>query len=308
MRTTPIIDIIRKYGLTSKRLSPKSKIKYEDAVKAVMEYQNSELKIEEVIDNTRSASHNNCHCGLPGCGQRIRYEYILKSKDGSSAEELVAGSTCVWPTLGLSELEKKDFFNYDKAIREHFALEDWKSAHPTTLEKLRVLEENKVSYYRAFWEEVKVSALTDKDTAFIDGVDVDKELEKVNYQRELSKLSAEDYDKAISYLPELMEFNPSNTFIASLDAQVKSGRKLSGSQLRWLKASVNTMWYKKKIKGTARDKMDVCEDLIAEVLKREGYKPYDFESIDRVTLAVKGNPELSWAWSLYRIKNSIVRG
>jgi hypothetical protein len=177
MRTKPIIEIIRKYGLTSKRLNPKNRIKYEDAVKAVKQYSTSKLEIKRVLDNTREASHNNCHCGLPGCGQRIRYEYILEDKE--SKQNIVAGSTCVWPTLGLSELQAKEFFKYDEAIRSYYLLKDWREANPDVVAKLDKLKEINAVYYKAFWEEIESAPLLKEDTEFIKSVDVDKEVEKV---------------------------------------------------------------------------------------------------------------------------------
>jgi hypothetical protein len=306
MRTVAIIDIIRKYGLTSKRLSPKNRIKYEDAVKAVKQYSTSKLEIKEVLDNTRTCTHNNCHCGIPGCGQKIRYEYILEDKDNGN--ELVAGSTCVWPTLGLSELQAKDFFRYDEVIRNHYQLRDWVDANQDVVDKLRKLRDNNVTYFKAFWEELENAPLLDKDTEYIRSIDVDKEIEKVLYREKFKNVNSTDYDRAVSYLPELVSHFNNNNMIQSFDTIVKSGRRLTGNQFRWLKIMVNRMWYDNNIKGTALDTMNTCEDILKQVFNNVGgVSTTDFNKIDEIEVLV-GNEskEVKMAWNLYKIKNAIV--
>lgn len=306
MRTVPIITIIRKYGLTSKRLSPKNRIKYEDAVKAVKQYSTSKLEIKEVIDNTRTHSHNGCHCGLPGCGQKIRYEYILENKDNN--EELVAGSTCVWPTLGLSELQAKDFFKYDEVIRNHYQLADWAEQNRDVVEKLIKLKDNNVTYFKAFWEEIEDAPLLDEDTEYIRNLDVDKEIEKVLYKEKFRNISNSDYDRAVSYLPELLDHFKNNNMLMSFDTVVSSGRRLTGNQFRWLKIMVNKMWYDNKVKGTSLDTMNTCEKILEPIFtKAGGMSTTDFNKIDYIEVLMETEPkEMRMAWNLYKIKYAIV--
>lgn len=309
MRTTPIIDIIRRYGLTSKRLNPRNRIKYEDAVKMVTQYENSELKIADVLDNTRKPSHNNCHCGLPGCGQKIRYEYILKSKSDPDAKELVAGSTCVWPTLGMSEIEKKDFFKMDQAIRDHYALLDWKDKNQDVLEKLEVLKENNITYFKAFWQEVESCPLLDEDAEFIRKVNVDEEVAKVRYTEKFRNVDNVTYRKAVSYIDELLAFYPEDKFVSSICYTAKRGRRLTGNQFRWLKVLVNRMWYDKNVKGTARDIYNTCEDYLQEVFSRNNFSSVsDMVAIAKVEEDVTrmGDKNIRWAWNLYKVKKAII--
>jgi hypothetical protein len=309
MRTTPIITIIRKYGLSSKRLSKKSRIKYEDAVNTILQYENSELKISEVLDNTRKASHNNCHCGLPGCGQRIRYEYILKSKVQESDSEIVAGSTCVWPTLGFSELQKKEFFKLDSVIRDHYALLDWKDNNKDVVEKLYQLKSNDISYYKAFWEEIETAPLLPEDTDYIRNVDVDKEIEKKQYREEYKTLSTDDYNKAVAYSDELKVYYKGNNFVESICAQIDDNHRLTAGQFRWLKVLINRMWFNKNIKGTNKDFSANCDQILESVFTNNNYKgTSDFEAIDAINAYIKNTKDitLTYAWYAYKCKNAIV--
>lgn len=310
MRTVSIISIIRKYGLSSKRLSKKNKIKYEDAVNMVLKYENSELKISEVLDNTRKHSHNNCHCGLPGCGQRIRYEYILVPKTETTHDhEIVAGSTCVWPTLGFSELQKKEFFKLDSVIRDHYALLDWKDNNQDVVDKLNTLKANDITYFKAFWEEIETAPLLPEDTDYIRNVDVDKEVEKKHYREEFKRLSDNDYNKAVSYSDELKDYYKGNKFAESLCAQVDANRKLTAGQFRWLKVLINRMWFDKNIKGTNKDLSSNCEALLEDTFRKNDYKgTSDFEAIDAIESYIKGanNNTLTYAWYAYKCKNAIV--
>lgn len=308
MRTVAIIDIIKRYGLSSKRLSPKSRIKYEDAVKAVKQYSTSKLEIKEVLDNSRVKSHNGCHCGLPGCGQRIRYEYILEDKD--SKQELVAGSTCVWPTLGLSELQAKDFMKYDEVIRNHYQLKDWMEANKDVVEKLNKLKDNNVTYFKAFWEEIEDAPLLDKDTEYIRSINEIKEIEKVLYREKFRVIADKEYNKAVSYLPDLLDHYKNNNMLKNFNDQVQSGKRLTANQFRWLKIMANRMWYATKVEGTEYDIMDKCEDILDPIFKSidGGISTIDFDKINEAEEMVKreDSRELKLAWNLYKIKYDIV--
>jgi hypothetical protein len=309
MRTTPIITIIRKYGLTSKRLNPKNRIKYEDAVKMVRQYESSDLKIADVIDNTRKTSHNNCHCGLPGCGQRIRYEYILVPKNEDTDKELVAGSTCVWPTLGMGELQKKEFFKLDTAIRDHYSLLDWRDSHAEVLDRLEKLKKADIPYFRPFWEEVETAPLLDEDTDFIMSVDVDNEVEKKAYQDHFRDLEDKEYEKLMDYVPKVKDYYKTNNFAQSLCECANTGRKLTGGQVRWLKVLVNRMWFDTKVKGTANDFSKDCADILKPIFDMFNYNgEANFQVIDNIELEVKNSTDkrMNWAWLAYKCQKAIV--
>ena len=308
MRTTPIVTIIRKYGLTSKRLNPKNRIKYEDAIKSLEAYQNSSLKIGKVLDNTRQKTHNNCHCGIPGCGQRIRYEYLLVPKNDENGPELVAGSTCVWPTLGLSEVQRKDFLKADTIIRDHYALLDWKDNNPEVLERLEKLRENNVVQYKAFWEEIEFAPLLDEDKEYILKLDIQGEIAKVKYQEYLNNVSREEYDKAVSYVPELRDYYKDNFFAQNLCFRAERRLKLSGNQFRWLKVLINRMWFDKNIKGTSKDMSSTCDTILKDMFDFVGYTgDVDLEKIHKLSKMIKNEcPEVQYAWMAYKCKNAIV--
>ena len=331
MRTVPIFQIIQRYGLTSKRLHPKNRIKYEDAIKSLKGYENADMAIDEVIDNCwmpkKSLSH---HCQIPGCGQRIRYEYVLKDK--RSEKKLVVGSTCVWPTLGFSELDKKQFDSLDKAVREHGLLVTWKAENPDIVNKLEALKAEGLTYYRAFWEEIEYCRLTDEDTEFIRNVDVQAEVEKRNKAEERRKQrmearkrlysnpvsysqstaynpDSEDdcYKKVIKCLETLKNENPTNHFYYSLMMQSKK-RRLSDNQIFYIKRDANKRWYEKNIKGTAKDCMSTCVDVVERKFNDWNVSlPNTKDSVDDVDKRFQSESEdVKMAWKLYKVKRELV--
>lgn len=312
MRSTPIVEIIRKYGLNSKRLNPKNRIKYEDAVKLVKQYDSSDLRIDDVIDNTRKNSHNHCHCGIPGCGQKIRYEYILVPKGDyeGTDKEIVAGSTCVWPTLGMSELTKKEFLKLDSVIRNHYELLDWMDNNKDVVEKLNKLKENEVFAFRAFWQEIESSPLLKEDTEYIRNLDIDKELDRVMFNKVLSKISDDEHKKIMSYMDELESYYSDNNFVLNICRRVKHYPyfKVTGNQFRWIKVSINRMWYDKNIKGTANDLYDTCESVMQPILDRFGYNGRcDFDAIKGIDEYVNNTDKsMKYAWVAYKCKNAVI--
>ena len=330
MRSTSIISIIRRYGISSKRLSPKYKIKYEDAIKGIKAYESSEMKIADVIDNVISPHKSiSCHCQLPGCGMKIRYEYVLENK--LSHEKLVAGSTCVWPTLGFSELQKKEFRNFEKVIKDHSELIEWSNEHPEVVDKLNRLRNENFTYYRAFWEEIEFCRLNDEDTAFIESVDVDtlikeredrkrlreerrKEREAyVKATEEEKKRMDEEYESVLKGLDSLVSAHPENRFFISLKSQVNRGNKLSKRQIACIKNSVNRDWYNNNIKGTKFDIMDKADSMINPILEKNGISFEKNESVLGESLKeaeklISGlcDRTYSFAWNLYKVKHQLV--
>ena len=320
MRKTPLIYIIRKYGLGSSRLSLKCRIKYEDALKKMKSYESAELRIVDVIDNhfepSRSISH---HCQIESCGQAIRYEYVLENK--VTGQRIVAGSTCVWPLLGFSEIQKKEFLTMEEVIRERHLVVEWRQSHREVLERLQVMRANQFWQFRPFWEEVEYTRLTDDDTNYILSVDLERlvnekrEKERKQEERraaeEKARLEAEEAEqKLLKGLDKLVVTYPQNTFYASLKRQVDSGHKLSENQIRHVKLGCNRLWYKECIKGTSRDIMDQCVEIMDTVKGQLGIKDYDTlsnEEVKRIEVDIQAFDErIKLAWALLRVKKDIV--
>lgn len=318
MRTVSIVSIIRKYGLSSKRLNPKNRIRYEDAIKGLKGYESSELKIVEVIDNHLFPNKSiSCNCQIPGCNHKIRYEYVLENK--CSKDKIVAGSTCVWPTLGFSEIEKKDFLRYEKVVKKFHDMVEWKDKNLDVWDKLMKLKSADMSNYRAFWKEVEYCRLTDEDTEYIRGLDVDelirrrdrREQEKEEFRRmstEQKKQKEVEYNKVLDGLETLLKRYPDNRFYQSLDGVVRAGYKLSNRQLRCIKVGCNKMWYEDNIKGTSRDIMDKCEEILSPILERYSYKGnFDEEAVKIINAnIVNESGEIKLAWNLFKVKEGLV--
>lgn len=326
MRSTPIIQIIRRYGLSSRRLSPKAHIKYEDAIKQMTQYESASLKIDDVIDNGLFPNKSiSCHCQMPGCNHKIRYEYVLKNK--VSGEKIVAGSTCVWPALGFSELQVKEFKDLEKVLKEHHALVEWSNDHPDILEKLARMRQEGLSQFRPFWEEVEVSRLTDEDTDYIASIDVDKVLEDREKEKQRraarqAELRAymnasasekqkmdEDYQRVLEGLNCLIKAYPENAFYQSLQAQSER-RKLTGSQIRCIKLDRNLQWYNEHIKGTPKDIMGQCDSIIVPIMRKfnqvwtaQGNNKF-LEEMNQIISTMDAKVKL--AWSLMKVKNKWV--
>ena len=320
MRKTSLIHIIRKYGLGSSRLSLKCRIKYEDALKKMKSYESAELRIVDVIDNhfepSRSISH---HCQIESCGQVIRYEYVLENK--ITGQRIVAGSTCVWPLLGFSEIQKKEFLKMEEVIRERHLVVEWRQSHQDVLERLQVMRANQFWQFRPFWEEVEYTRLTNEDTDYILSIDLERlvkekrEKERKQEERraaeEKARLEAEEMEKKIlKGLDKLVVTYPQNGFYASLKKYVDSGRKLSENQIRHIKLGCNRLWYKEHIKGTSRDTMDKCVEIMDTVKAVLGVRDYDTlsnEDVRRIETDIQSFDEkIKMAWALLKVKKDIV--
>jgi hypothetical protein len=317
MRTTPIITIIKRYGLTSKRLNPKNRIKYEDAINGLKGYENSELKIADVIDNVRFPHKSiSCNCQIPGCNHKIRYEYVLEDK--KTKEQLVAGSTCVWPTLGLSELQKKDFLKFEKAVKEYHDMLAWKDENPDVVEKLALLEKEGFTYYRPFWNEIQHCRLTDMDTDYIRNTDVNKMIqqreerkqreEAIRKEREeRERQYRESYNKVLKGLESLTQAYPENAFYSSLARRVDLGVRLSDSQQRYIKIGCNKLWYETNVKGKAIDCWDTVEDILKDTLSNMNYLFPSEAEVARINKEMETEErQIRFAWTVYKVKHELV--
>lgn len=320
MRSKSLISIIKRYGINSKRLSPRYKIKYEDAIKAIKKYESSELKIVDVIDNCVTPNKSiSKKCQIPGCGHRIRYEYVLENKD--TGEKIVAGSTCVWPTLGFSEIQKKEFGGYEKVIKEHNDMILWSRENPDIVMKLNRLKSEGFMKYRPFWEEIEFSRLHPEDEEYIRNTDVDKLIqereerrikreEMLRRNREEQERINKEYDKIISSLEDLITENPNNNFYNSLMEQHKHGRRLSPRQVRCIKINANKKWYRDKIKGTSLDVMDRVESIVRPYIRQSGitWTEENKEENTRIMTEIFETKDdmTKMAWKLFRIKHDLV--
>ncbi len=236
--------------LTNKRRV--KRIRYDQALEALKVYQNNELRILTVIDNNifpeKSVSHV---CQIPSCSQRIRYEYVMENKNNN--EKLIVGSTCVWELLGLSQEEIKSFTKVENSIKDYHRKIKWERENPDVCDKIVKLKENKVNFFRPFWEEIGYAPLDDEDTNYIRGLDVDdviyKESQKLlavqiavesNRNRIINKSAPtpDNYDDAINGLKQLSIAFPSNSFYASLLSWVENGRVLSKAQIACIEKDI----------------------------------------------------------------------
>lgn len=324
VRTKSLVSIIRKYGWSLKRKwQKKNRIPYKDIVRGLLQMEKNELQISEVIDNylypNKSKSN---HCQLDGCGQRIRYEYVLKSK--KTGVEKIVGSTCVWVVMGFSEVEKVRFGKLDNAVRDYFSAQQWKKEHADLWSKLERLKSENFTEFTPFWEELDYVALCQEDTDYIAQIDVDSlikareekrkreaerkaEMERIwKANKEEREKIDEDYRKVSSALDTLISLNPNNTFYSDLKKHSLLNR-LTPRQIKCVKVDFNKHWYNTKIKGTRFDLPDF-ETLIKDFatkcnvdLSKDG-----FENQISNLLKTVNDSKLELAWKIYRVKHEIV--
>lgn len=320
-RTRSIIYIIRRYGLSSRRLSPKYPIKYEDAIKGLESYENGELKIVDVIDNVlfpaRSVSN---HCQVPGCNHPIRYEYVLENK--VTKERFVAGSTCVWPTLGMSELQKKEFLTYEGVVKEYHAMLWWRNANPDVVEKIEKAQRANLNQFRPFWQEIDHSPLLDEDTEYIRNTDMDAIIaakeereKKAREWREMSQAQREqrnaEYQKVLTALDGLIKADPKNEFYASLKWSSERGR-LTDKQIRCIKVDCNKRWFKTNVEPNPV-KMAIykdCDIIVRPILDKHDIDcPYTMSSkaIQAINAVFETlDSRMRLAWNCFKVKHEIV--
>ena len=69
------------------------------------------------------------------------------------------------------------------------------------------------------------------------------------------------------------------------------------------------MWYNKNVKGTDKDMMSNCENIMKPIFSRFGYHggASDFNKINEIDLEVRDStPDVQWAWVAYKCKRAIV--
>jgi predicted CopG family antitoxin len=280
MRTRSIISVLRRSGRlrrTSKR------IKYTEALKSLKAYQNSKLVIEDVIDNVRHPKKSiSKKCQLEGCGSVIRWEYLLRSKETN--DTIVAGSTCVWVMLGLSEEEIKVFQKMEYSIKAFHDMLAWKSENEDVYDKLMKLKENNVWFYRPFWEEVDYCRLHPEDTDYIRNIDVDYEIQKhlkklekrssvskvIDKVKQASQIENKDpnYNLIVNKLKLLANKYLSDTLLQSMVLQVNTGRDLTDNQIHKVKALINLEYFYNTIKGTPKETAyNECDSFIITLFR-----------------------------------------
>lgn len=173
MRTNSIISTLRRRRAL--RRSTSRRIKYAEALQMLKAYENGELKLDRMIDNKLNPSKSlSNQCKIEGCGQKIRYEYVLKSK--VTDEQIIAGSTCVWVMLGMSDEEIKEFIKIETTIKDFNEMLIWRKSNMDVWNKLGELKAAGLEWFRPFWEEVEFCKLHPEDESYIRTVDVAVEI------------------------------------------------------------------------------------------------------------------------------------
>ncbi len=148
------------------------RIHYEQALEILKTYQSEDLCVADVTDNITFPDDSiSGVCQVPGCGQKIRYEYVIENKE--NRDKLIVGSTCVGEVLGLDEEATKDFPKIEKSIKDYHRKVRWERDNPDIVKKLADLKDNDIRFFRPFWEEVDYAPLDDEDTNYIKNLDVD---------------------------------------------------------------------------------------------------------------------------------------
>ena len=191
MRDTSIISIIRCFGLNSKKLNPKYRVRFLDTLQDFDKFSTDSLKLVEVIDNrSQPGLSMSDRCQIPGCGKKIRYEaHVLNTDTG---EYITCGSNCCCTLLGLSKIQARSFMKIEEALKEKAELEEWKKANPETVKKLETLSRYNLPFYKPFIDEIETSALTPEDTRFINEVNIKLVIGDLKYLSMLDDLIKDD--------------------------------------------------------------------------------------------------------------------
>ena len=251
MRETSIISIIRKYGLNSKKLDPKYRVRFREALKDLSAYSNDELELVDVVDNVSQPDRSTSDTCMV-CGKPIRYEYLLHNMN--TGDCLTCGGSCCSSVLGLSKLQTRSFRTIEAGLREKAELEEWKRANPYALQKLEKLSEYDLPFFRPFVDEIKTSALCQEDTSFI--------ADQVNLSLIVSDL------KYLDALKDLIEYEPKQIYKSIRDHVLVQGKYLSRKQKEFVSSEYDAMLEKRKyvtfsiVRGYEHK----------EALKRSGYR------------------------------------
>lgn len=232
MRDISIISIIRKYGLNSKKISPKYRVKYADTLKLLQDFNTRSLSVVNAIDNELEPDESlSRKCQVSSCGKHIRYEYWLKDK--SSKKVIAVGRNCACALLALDSLQQKSFKNIEQVLKEKAELEEWKKDNKDVYDKLMKLKELNLDHFRPFVEEVEFTALNPEDTDYI---------RNINYRLILTNV------KYMDVLKELIEYNKDNKFYKSVyDRIAYQAMYISGKQKDAIDEAYEEMRRKKTI-------------------------------------------------------------
>jgi len=180
MRAKSIISFL---GRNFKLRKRSSRIRYQEALEAMKAFQNSELELVRMIDNVFQPSKSISHkCQLKGCGMRIRFEYILKSK--VTTDEVIVGSTCVRVMMGLSKEQFKMLEKIESTMKDFHDMIVWKRANLDVWNKLEELKTADLEWFKPFWEEVSFCRLHPEDENFIRNLNIEREIQKDKESKE----------------------------------------------------------------------------------------------------------------------------
>ena len=212
--------ISRLRGGPFRRRKSSNRIRYREALQALKAYQNSELELVRMIDNYLFPSKSlSCNCQLDGCHQRIRYEYVMRSK--ITKDIVVVGSTCVWIMLGLSEEEIKKFEKIESSIKDFHKMIEWRKNNMDVWDKLMQLKKSDLKWFQPFWEEVEYSPLCDEDTNYIRSIDVDREIQKEKDRLE-RKNRIKNMGKSINTVGAGVVDNPFSKLLDNIESNSSS--------------------------------------------------------------------------------------
>lgn len=225
MRDTSIISIIRRYGLNSKKLDPKYRVRFLDTLSDMEQFSTESLKLVEVIDNISEPekSYSN-RCQIPGCGKKIRYEaHVLNTDVG---EYITCGSNCCCTLLGLSKIRTRNFMKIEEALKEKAELEQWKKDNPEIVKKLELFSKYDLPFFQPFINEVRYSALNPEDTSYINEVNTKLVIDDLNY---------------LSMLDDLIRDDPKEIYKSIRDHVLEKGRYLSTRQKSFIEREYEQM-------------------------------------------------------------------
>ena len=225
MRDISIISIIRRYGLNSKKLDPKYRVRFLDTLSDMEQFSTESLKLVEVIDNISEPekSYSN-RCQIPGCGKKIRYEAHVLNTD--AGEYITCGSNCCCTLLGLSKIRIRNFMKIEEALKEKTELEQWKKDNPEIVKKLELFSKYDLPFFQPFINEVRYSALNPEDTSYINEVNTKLVIDDLNY---------------LSMLDDLIRDDPKEIYKSIRDHVLEKGRYLSTRQKSFIEREYEQM-------------------------------------------------------------------
>lgn len=324
MRTVAIIDIIRKYGLRSKRLKPRNRIKYEKALKALNSYKLGALKIENFRDLYSLKNPVYSRCDI--CHHRIRFEYTVVNT--VSGETYKVGTTCCLTLLGIDGVDKKEFLRLEGVVRNRDDAVKWKEAHKDIYDKMVNALNHGFYKIAPFIEELDVAPLMEKDENYVLGLDYDNIIKSIEHdkrvkeEKRIRKLehknvyrrSSDEFENAVKALEILKVAYPTEFIYKGILNYANRFNMLTARQIKVAKVGMNRKWYEENIKNTDKDmsKKEV-DDIIVPILKKNNFKPasdivFHGRFIDKVNKVISTMGEkVNIAWKLYRVNHEIVR-